>query len=220
MQQLHRVDDKRRKRSRKARHKKSTKHTIQAKHNVQSSPTRSSAKRVLWLLFFLVISFYTQNVILSGLKNTSLIRSPVILITLNLFLCITIFVICVALTKHPQHAYVNAHANTNNMLLLGDENRERRGKTKRGGGMMLCFKSSSAFCCCPYLCFQGHMSSNSNVDGTNHSDHSQISFRQMPKDDAAPSIIPSTTSVHDFRKTFLMPMAPWLHAMAIFLNVR
>ena len=151
---------------------------------VRSSPTQKSVKKVVFLQACLIMSFFLQNVILSNLKNTSIVKSPMQMVMMNLVVCLVIFAILLAINKQPQQTYSDNPIKSNGTLL--ENNKCKTCMDSR----IYC---TSLFCCC-YCCF--NFSEEDDIHSTN------------------PKI------AHNFRKTFLIPITPWIHAIIIFLNVR
>ena len=175
-------------RVRKTKHFKRKRHHGQGKqelpkhHQAQATPTKKSVKKVVFLLPCLMLLFFVQNGILASLTNTSRIKSPIQMISMNLVVCVIIFFILLAINKQPQQIYAsvpvsnNVSAPKNNIVKMCKDSKQF---------------FTSIFCCC-YCCFN------------------------YPEEDHCLS-----TSIDDtLRKTFLIPLAPWIHAITIFLNVR
>ena len=152
-------------------------------------------KRVIFFLLCLVLAFGIQNVIFSNLKNTSVIKSPTQVFATILIMCLIIFSILLAINKQPKQTYYGSTFVSNRSGSSG----HRRSSLLENNKCKPCVESrlfcTSLFCCC-YCCFNF-----SDEEDTHHmSSRNEIA--------------------HQFKKSFLIPIAPWIHAIAIFLNVR
>ena len=161
---------------------------------INSTPSKKSVNKVIFLLLCLVFAFGIQNVIFSNLKNTSVIKSPTQVFATNLIMCLIIFAILLVINKQPKQTY---YGSTTQSYRSGS-NGHRRSSLLENNKWKPCVESrlfcTSLFCCC-YCCFNF-----SDEEDTHRSSKREIA--------------------HNFRKSFLIPIAPWIHAMAIFLNVR
>ena len=159
-------------------------------------PSYLSVKKVIFLLCCLVLAFGIQNVIFSSLKNTSSIKSPSQVFAMNLIMCLIIFAILLAINKQPKQTYFDNSSRNSTMDGESCERHCRSTLLKNNRGKISCLESrlfcTSLFCCC-YCCFNLSEEDKQNTQ--------------------------NVTS-HHFRKSFLIPVAPWIHAIAIFLNVR
>ena len=161
-----------------------------------SSPTQKSVSRVTFLLVCLLVAFGIQNVIFSNMKNTSVIRSPNKLFAMNLIICLVIFAILLAINKQPRQNYNDSSKHGPSDYSESRDRRRRSSLLENNKCKVSCVESrlfcTSLFCCC-YCCFN---------------------FSEEDKRSSENEVS------HHFRKSLLIPIAPWIHAIAVFLNVR
>ena len=159
------------------------------------SPTCKSVKKVIFLLLCLVLAFGIQNVIFSCLKNTSSINSPTQVFFMNLIMCLIIFSILLAINKQPKQKYFD---NASFHSSLDSNSSYRRSLLLENNKRKISCVESRLFCtslfCCCYCCFN----------------FSEEDDKRVTRNEIS----------HQFRKSFVIPIAPWIHAIAIFLNMR